>query len=91
MKNSKKYAFEVTQDGSEWKAQITRQVTSKKTVVSSEQAGFTSESEAQEWASAQIVEFGKALGKRNQRHSERRKKMAGVRQDRSSRRAAKTL
>jgi len=50
MSNNKKYQIKLEQKDSEWVAQITRQVTSRKIVVTKQQDSFTTETEAQEWA-----------------------------------------
>ena len=69
MAKGKKYDFKVTQSDSTWIAEIIRQVTSRKTVVSKSQDGFSSEAEATEWAKAQLVEFLEQLKQKNKRNS----------------------
>lgn len=91
MTKSRKYAYNLVEEGSLWNAEITRQVSSKKTVVSKLKEGFKSESEAQDWAEQELLEFATTLGKSNQRHGEQRKHLEEVRRQRSNRRADKTL
>lgn len=90
MTKSKKYAYHIEQDNSSWKAQITRQVSSKKTIISKEQGDFASEAQALEWAEQELLAFASTLGKSNQRHGEQRKHLEDVRRQRSNRRADKT-
>lgn len=91
MAKNRKYSPNIEQSGSKWKAQITRQVTSKKTLVSKEQSDFSSESEAKAWAEQQLIEFATTLEQSNQRHGARRKLNSEESLNRSARRAAKTL
>jgi len=90
MAKNKKYSFKIEQHGSTWKAQIVRQATTKRTVLSKEQKGFASKTEATNWAELQLQEFTTTLDKSNQRHSEQRKHSQQVRLERSARRAEKT-
>ncbi len=76
MTKGKKYDYRVVQNDSSWTAEITRRMTSKKTVVSKKQSGFATESEAQEWGKKELGEFAKNLNERNKRHSEQRKQKA---------------
>jgi hypothetical protein len=69
MAKGKKYDFKVTQVDSTWSAEIIRQVTSRKTVVSKSQDGFASESDATEWAKQQLAEFLEQLKQKNKRNS----------------------
>ena len=69
MTQSKKYDYQITQDNAGWTTKIIRQVTSKKTVVSKRQAGFSTESEAQEWGKQEMKGFLKNLTERNKRRS----------------------
>jgi hypothetical protein len=91
MAKNKKYSANIETNGNTWTAQITRQITSRKTHVSKEQDGFASEQEAQEWAELQLAEFTKTQDTNNQRHSAQRKTNEEGRLQRSSRRAEKTL
>ena len=90
MATSKKYDFTVEQNGAQWVAKITRKITSKKTVVTKEQDGFSTEKEATTWAEATLVELTETLKKSNQRHGAQRKNIEEVRRQRSARRAEKT-
>ena len=73
MTQGKKYTSQITQDGDSWKAEIIRQVTSRRTMVSKSQDGFASEAEAQIWAESELKMFMKKLSEHNKRHSEVRK------------------
>jgi len=74
MTKGKKYSCRVVKDRSTWNAEITRRMTSKKTVVSKSQGGFATESEAQEWGNKELAMFSKNLSERNKLHSEKRNK-----------------
>ena len=70
----KKYDFRVVQDNDLWTAEIIRRKTSKETVVSKSQAGFSSQADAQEWAETELKIFLHSLAERNRKRSEKRKK-----------------
>lgn len=74
MTKGKKYDYRVVQNDTSWTAEITRRMTSKKTVVSKKQSGFATESEAQEWGKKELESFSKNLNERNKRRSEQRKR-----------------
>ena len=67
MKQSKKYDYRVTQEGSSWRAEIVRRVSSKNLTVSKGQDGFATEAEAQEWAKKELQEFITNQSERNKR------------------------
>ena len=90
MSKSKKYAVSVEQHEDAWKAQILRQVTSRKTAVSKQQDGFASREEAEQWGAEQLAEFTKVQSGSNVRHGEQRKTSSETKLQRSSRRAEKT-
>ena len=69
MAKGKKYDYKVTLNDSTWSAEIIRQVTASKTVVSKSQDGFATETEANEWAKAELAEFLKQLKEKNKRNS----------------------
>ncbi len=71
MTASKRYTSQVQQDSTTglWSAQITRRVTSKRTVVSKSQEGFASEADALAWAQTALQEF-LALTERNKRKAQ---------------------
>lgn len=71
MAQNKKYDYQVIQDNATWTTKIIRQVTSKKTIVSKRQDGFTTESEAQAWGEEEIKLFLQHLNERNKRRSQR--------------------
>lgn len=72
MKKVKKYDYRVEPVGDEWKAEIVRKKTSKLTVVSKSQAGFTSEDEALEWGRKELELFIQSLRLRNIERSKQR-------------------
>ena len=69
MAQVKKYDYRVVQDKTGWAAEITRRVTSNKTVVSKQQGGFFSESEAQAWGQGELKVFLQYLTERNRRRA----------------------
>lgn len=73
MTKGKKYDYRVVQNDSGWSAEITRRMTSKKTVVSKRQSGFATEAAAREWGKSELETFVNNLNQRNKRHSEQRK------------------
>ena len=72
MAKAKKYDCRVAQDDAGWTAEITRRVTSKRTMVSKSQDGFATESEAKAWGEEALASFLKNLEERNKRHSDQR-------------------
>ena len=90
MSKSKKYAVSVEQHEDTWKAQILRQVTSRKTAVSKQRDGFASREEAEQWGTEQLAEFTKVQSGSNVRHGEQRKSSSETKLQRSARRAEKT-
>ncbi|NOJ24451.1 DUF3622 domain-containing protein [Vibrio coralliilyticus] len=73
MSNNKKFAIRVTEKRNGWCAEITRQVTSRKTSVSKREAGFETEALAQEWAEKELAGFIQNQAARNERKGEARK------------------
>ncbi|ACH67198.1 MULTISPECIES: DUF3622 domain-containing protein [Aliivibrio] len=67
-----KFDYRIVEKRNAWAAEITRQVTSRRTVVSKRQLGFETEAEAVEWAEKELVEFAKNQAVRNERKSEQR-------------------
>jgi len=67
MTTNKKYDYRVTQNKTDWTTEITRRATSKKTVVSKTQDGFTTEAEAKDWGEKELAAFLENLTKRNKR------------------------
>jgi hypothetical protein len=88
--SSKKYQSDVIQDGGEWVARITRQISSVKSIVSKQQGGFASDTEAQAWADTNLAEFISIQKNANSRQGSSRKDHKEVKRLRSSRRAEKT-
>ncbi|WP_038177211.1 MULTISPECIES: DUF3622 domain-containing protein [Vibrio] len=73
MSNNKKFAIRVTEKRNGWCAEITRQVTSRKTAVSKRETGFATEAEAQVWAETELAGFVQNQATRNERKGEARK------------------
>ena len=69
MAKGKKYDFNLIQHDTSWSAEIVRQITSKKTVVSKSQDGFASEAEAKVWAEAELQTFLQQQIERNKRRA----------------------
>ena len=57
MAKGKKYDYRVAQVDSSWVAEIIRRVTSKKTIVSKTQTGFSTEADAEQWAQKELELF----------------------------------
>lgn len=72
MATGKKYDYRVAKNRKNWKAEIIRQVTSRKTVVSKRKTGFATESEAKQWAETELKSFIENLSKRNERRAKQR-------------------
>ena len=72
MAKAKKYDYRAVQGDTGWTAEITRRVTSKRTMVSKSQDGFATESEARAWGEKALAEFLKNLEARNKRRSQQR-------------------
>ena len=90
MSKNRKYDSKIEPSGTTWKAQIIRHITSKKTVVSKQQDGFSDQASAQQWAEQQLLEFTATLSTSNERHGQARKQTEEQRRQRSNRRAEKT-
>ncbi|MGB0205554.1 MAG: DUF3622 domain-containing protein [Neptuniibacter sp.] len=72
MTQGKKYSYQITQQDNEWCAEILRQVSYKKTVVSKRQENFKTEDEAQAWAEKELEQFLQQQVERNKRKAEKR-------------------
>ncbi|WP_159738705.1 DUF3622 domain-containing protein [Vibrio atypicus] len=81
MSKNPKFAIRTTEKRNGWCAEITRQVTSRKTTVSKRETGFETEAEAQAWAEKELAGFIKNQAERNERKGEARK----VREEREER------
>ena len=88
--SSKKYQSEVLEENGQWIARINRRLSSRKSKVSKEQGGFSSESEAQAWADEALSEFINTQQTANSRQGESRKLNDEVKRQRSNRRSEKT-
>ncbi|WP_086982486.1 DUF3622 domain-containing protein [Vibrio aphrogenes] len=66
---SKKYNYQLVEKRNGWAAEIIRQITSRRTLVSKRQLGFATEAEAKEWAEKELIEFQKIQAERNKRRS----------------------
>ena len=74
MAKTKKFNFRITQKETEWITEITRRVSSRKTIVSKSQGGFSSELEASNWGMKELTSFLENLNERNKRDSEENNK-----------------
>ena len=73
MSESKKFTIKVTEKRNGWAAEIVRQVTSLRSVVSKREMGFESEAQAQAWAEKELSGFIENQAKRNERKALARK------------------
>ncbi|RJX74258.1 DUF3622 domain-containing protein [Vibrio sinensis] len=87
MSKNKKFAIRVTEKRNAWTAEITRQVTSRKTVVSKREAGFESAELAQAWAEKELAGFVQNQVVRNERKGQQRQERQ-EREERQAREAA---
>lgn len=67
MKQSKKYDFHVMQVGESWSVEIIRRVSTKKTVVSKRENGFSSEQDAEVWGKTQAEALLKEMNLKAQK------------------------
>ncbi len=72
MSKNPKFAIRVTEKRNGWSAEITRQVTSRKTVVSKRETGFDSEEKAKAWAEQELAGFVQNQVVRNERKATQR-------------------
>lgn len=72
MAQQNKFDYRIKQDGEKWNAEITRRVTARKTSVSKQKKGFTTEVLAEQWAKEQLTEFLGNLQESNKRKAEKR-------------------
>ncbi len=72
MAKNPKFAIRVTEKRNGWSAEITRQVTSRKVVVSKRETGFDSEEKAQAWAEQELTGFVQNQVVRNERKAVQR-------------------
>ncbi|MBF4335121.1 DUF3622 domain-containing protein [Vibrio anguillarum] len=73
MSESKKFTIKVTEKRNGWAAEIVRQVTSRRSIVSKREMGFESEAQAQAWAEKELSGFIENQAKRNERKALARK------------------
>ena len=83
MGNGKKYDYRIAKNRKNWKAEIIRQVTSRKTVVSKRKTGFLTEAEAKNWAENELQSFIENLSKRNERRAKQRERRNEKDEDKS--------
>lgn len=76
MAKGKKYDFQVIAEGETWSAEILRQASARKVVVSKRQDGFASEDDAKAWAEAELKQFMEQQIERNKRKAEKREQRA---------------
>ena len=72
MSKNPKFAIRTTEKRNGWSAEISRQVTSRKTIVSKREMGFESQELAQEWAEKELAGFVKNQAERNDRKAAQR-------------------
>ncbi|MGH1432211.1 MAG: DUF3622 domain-containing protein [Neptuniibacter sp.] len=72
MSQGKKYSSRVTENAGVWNAEILRQASNKKVVVSKRQDNFASEDEAKSWADKELEQFLQQQVERNKRKAEKR-------------------
>ncbi len=72
MSENKKFTIRLTEKRNGWSAEIIRQVTSRRTVVSKREMGFESQELAQAWADTELAGFIENQAKRNERKAEAR-------------------
>ncbi|MGP8306437.1 DUF3622 domain-containing protein [Vibrio sp. YIC-376] len=72
MSKNPKFAIRVTEKRNGWTAEITRQVTSRKTIVSKRETAFESEEQAQAWAEKELAGFIQNQVVRNERKAVQR-------------------
>jgi hypothetical protein len=72
MSKNPKFAIRVTEKRNGWTAEITRQVTSRKTIVSKRETGFENEEQAQAWAEKELAGFIQNQVVRNERKAVQR-------------------
>jgi hypothetical protein len=77
MVQSKKYDYRVSKDDAGWNTQIIRRVSSKKTLVTKSQGGFSSEAEAQAWGQDEVKTFLRNLNLNEQKKRRDRKNEQG--------------
>lgn len=90
MSTGKKYSYQLTQSSSSWNASIIRHISSRKNTLSKKQCGFKTESEAKQWAEAELEKFVLAQKQRNERKNKKRELKQAQHQERSVRKTAKT-
>lgn len=72
MSKGKKYDYRVSKNRTNWKVEIVRQATSRKSVVSKRQTGFETEAAAKEWAEKELKSFVENQLERNKRKAKQR-------------------
>ena len=73
MTKSKKYDYRITEDNTNWTAEIIRRITTRKIGISKRQNGFPTKSDAQAWGEKELSAFLQSLTERNKRRAEKRK------------------
>ena len=72
MAKNQKYSYMLEEQEGEWTAAILRQASYKTTVISKQQAGFSSEEAAQAWAEETLQQFMDQQVERNKRKADKR-------------------
>ena len=76
MANGKKFDYRVVEKRNGWAAEIIRQVSARRTIISKRQMNFATEAEANEWAEQTLAEFVQNQVERNKRKALQRKEKA---------------
>ncbi len=72
MVNPRKYSYRVAKNRKNWKVEIVRQATARKTIVSKRKTGFETELEATQWAEKELKAFIENQQERNKRRAKQR-------------------
>ena len=72
MTQENKFEYQVTQNGEQWDAKITRRVTARKTATSKQKKGFSNEADAIAWGKETLAGYIENLQLGNKRKGEKR-------------------
>ena len=72
MTQHNKFDYCIKENDAKWDAEITRRVTSRKTMVSKRKKGFATRELAEQWSKEQLAEFLENLQAGNKRKAEKR-------------------
>lgn len=91
IKNNKKYSIQVEKVKSSWTANIVRKLSATRASISKSKSKFKTKKEATIWAEEVLAEFTKIQASSNDKKTQQRTRILKSKQDRSERRAAKTV